>query len=82
MKRIIIGAVVVLALVVGAMVLAISGSKPLTDNEYLWICRAYASGQSIGRGPATALDFAMNSYHLSRADAADAVATARREYCP
>jgi hypothetical protein len=58
------------------------GSKRLTDEQYQELCYAYSKGQVIGRGDAVAVGYAVDYMHLSRKDAADAVDTARREYCP
>lgn len=58
------------------------GSHRLADNDYRLICEAYRQGAVIHRGPIVALNFTIEHFHLSNADAADAVATARREYCP
>jgi hypothetical protein len=61
---------------------AACGSGRLTDQQYHELCYAYSKGQVIGRGQAVALGYAMDVWHLTREQAADAVDTARREYYP
>lgn len=75
---------VTVVLLVVALVAAFAGcgAKRLTDQQYQELCYAYSKGQVIGRGQAVALGYAVDYLHLSREDAANAVATARREYCP
>lgn len=73
-----------LAIVAGLVVtLAGCSSHRLTDQQYQEICYAYSRGQSaLGLGDRVAIGYAIDYMHLSRQDAADALAIARREYCP
>jgi hypothetical protein len=88
MKRALAVTVLAMSLVVAVTVLAMSlvvagcGSKRLTDQQYQEICLAYHAGQSLGNGAQFALNYEIEHMHLSRSDAAEALAVARREYCP
>jgi hypothetical protein len=75
-----IAAVVVFVLV--GVLWVFAASADLSDEDYVLICESYRRGAMLNRGPAVALGFTMEHFHMDHHTAAVAVDTARREHCP